>query len=166
MVPVNPATVPDEPPGAWADWAAVMDTALVQAAQAAQVGEVPVGAVLLSAEGEVLAQAHNAPISGNDPTAHAEIRCLRAAAKGVNNYRLPGTILAVTLEPCLMCLGALVHARVAGVVYGTPDPKTGALVSRLDGINLEFLNHRMWVLSGVREDACAKLLRDFFRARR
>jgi tRNA(adenine34) deaminase len=128
--------------------------------------ETPVGAVLVDAQGEVLSRAHNKTIASNDPTAHAEVLCLREAGARLGNYRLPGTILLVTLEPCLMCLGALIHARVAGIVFAAPDPKAGALVSKLDGANLPFANHRPWVLQGVLAEDCSALLKRFFLARR
>ena len=126
----------------------------------------PVGAVLVAADGTILAKSHNAPITLSDPTAHAEVRCLRAAAETVGNYRLPGSSLVVTLEPCVMCLGALVHARVENVIFGAADPKTGAFGSRLDGPSLPFFNHRLNFQGGVLADACGALLRDFFRSRR
>ena len=140
--------------------------ALESAREAEELDEVPVGAVLLSAEGVVLAQAHNAPVTLSDPTAHAEIRVLREAAQAVGNYRLTGSILAVTLEPCLMCVGALIHARVAGVVFGARDPKSGAVVSRLDGLDIDFLNHRPWHVPDVLGEECGALLTDFFQRRR
>ncbi|EPR42191.1 CMP/dCMP deaminase zinc-binding protein [Desulfovibrio sp. X2] len=143
-----------------------MDLAITEARRGAGLGEVPVGAVLVGPDGAIMAKACNAPISENDPTAHAEVRALRAAAAALGNYRLPGTTLVVTLEPCVMCLGALVHARVESVVFGAPDPKTGAFGSQLDGPALPFFNHRLKVLGGVRAEACGALLRDFFRARR
>ncbi|MBU1611563.1 MAG: nucleoside deaminase [Proteobacteria bacterium] len=143
-----------------------MHMALAQARLAAEADEAPVGAVLISATGEVLARAHNAPITLNDPTGHAEILCLRQAAAALGNYRLPGSIMAVTLEPCTMCVGALVHARVAGVIVGTPDPRTGALFTHLDGSRLPWGNHKMWVERDVLQEECANLLRTFFQARR
>ncbi len=143
-----------------------MSLAFDEACQAAREGEVPVGAVLVSASGQVLARAHNATIGAHDPTAHAEIACLRRAALAAGNYRLPGSVLVVTLEPCLMCVGALVHARVAGVVFAAPDPKAGALVSNLDAAALPFLNHRPWVLQGVLAEDCSALLKRFFLSRR
>lgn len=143
-----------------------MDRALEKAREAAALGETPVGAILLSAGGEVLGAAGNAPISSSDPSAHAEILALRQAARAVGNYRLPGAILAVTLEPCLMCLGAMLHARVGLVVYGASDPRTGAIASCLPGSDLPFSNHRFDVISGVLEPACGAVLREFFRARR
>ncbi len=143
-----------------------MRAALSQAAAAAAAGEVPVGAVLVGADGEVLSEAANAPIAGRDPTAHAEILALRRAARRVGNYRLPGTTLYVTLEPCAMCAGALVHARVARIVYGAPDPKSGACGSVLDIAHHPKLNHRIEVTGGVLEGEAAELLRRFFLARR
>ncbi len=143
-----------------------MALALAEAATGGATGEVPVGALLVDAHGAILAKAHNAPITLQDPTAHAEIRCLRAAAKTRGNYRLPGASLVVTLEPCVMCLGALVHARVASVVFGAADPKTGAFGSRLDGPALPFLNHRLNFLGGVMAESCGDMLREFFRVRR
>ena len=143
-----------------------MSLALAEAAIGAAAGEVPVGAVLVDTSGAILAKAHNAPITLCDPTAHAEIRCLRAAAKALGNYRLPGASLVVTLEPCVMCLGALVHARVQNVVFGAPDPKTGAFGSQLNGPSLPFFNHRLNFLGGILGAACGDLLRNFFHARR
>lgn len=143
-----------------------MSRALAQAHAAADQGEVPVGAVLLDAGGNILAETANAPISRGDPTAHAEMLALRQGASAVGNYRLTDTTLVVTLEPCLMCLGAIIHARVGTLVYGASDPKSGAVASRLDGSNLDFVNHRFDVLGGVLEDDCATVLREFFRARR
>jgi tRNA(adenine34) deaminase len=147
-------------------WRGFMDLALAEAQQAANCGEAPVGAVLLSPRGEVLASARNESIGLNDPTAHAEILCLRRAGERLANYRLTGSILVVTLEPCLMCLGALLHARVAGVVFGAADPKAGALVSNLDGAALPFANHRLWVIPGVLAEECGGLLKRFFLQRR
>ncbi len=143
-----------------------MAPALDQARQAADNHEAPIGAALYSPEGDLLALAHNAPIGQSDPTAHAEILCLRQAARSVNNYRLPGTILAVTLEPCLMCVGAIIHARVAGVVYGADDPKSGALATHLPGNALPFANHKFWIQGGVLAQECSSLLTEFFRAKR
>lgn len=137
-----------------------------EARAAAKAGEAPIGAVLLGGDGAVLARARNAPIAQHDPTAHAEILALRQAAQAAGNYRLPGAILAVTLEPCLMCLGALVHARVAGVVFGALDAKAGALASNLPGSALPFLNHRFWTLGGVLGEECGGMLSAFFRMRR
>lgn len=157
--------LPAPPPG-WASYEAIMELALNEARQAAALGEAPVGAIILSDHGEVLAQAGNAPISSSDPTAHAEVLAIRQAAAQMKNYRLLNTTLVVTLEPCLMCLGAIVHARVGRLVYGAPDPRTGAVTSQLPGPDLPFLNHRFDVVAGVMAEECGTLLRDFFRSRR
>lgn len=143
-----------------------MSLALDEAQKAASCGETPVGAVIVDARGDILARAHNIPIQANDPTAHAELLAMRQAGAALANYRLTGCVLAVTLEPCLMCTGAMVHARLDGVVFGASDPRTGAVASQLQGFDLPFHNHRPWVLSGVLSNACGELLRDFFRARR
>ena len=153
-------------PPSGTDWSQFMRLALDQARAAAQYGEVPIGAVLVSQSGEVLALARNAPIGTSDPKAHAEILCLRQAGAKVGNYRLPGTVLVATIEPCLMCVGALIQARVAGVVFGARDEKAGAVVSNLPGAALPFTNHRFWVLEGVLAEECGELLSDFFRERR
>lgn len=142
-----------------------MDRALALAATAESAGEVPVGAVLVRG-GELLGQGHNQPIGSRDPTAHAEIVALREAARRAGNYRLVDTTLYVTLEPCVMCAGALVHARVARVVYGAADPRAGAGGSVFQILDSAFLNHRVQILGGIREAQCASLLRRFFEARR
>src|SRR5690606_15735963 len=129
-------------------------------------GEVPVGAVLVDADGNELARGANAPIASNDPTAHAEIVVVRAAAARLRNYRLPGTTLYVTLEPCAMCVGALIHARVARVVYGAADPKAGACGSVLDFASDARLNHRIAVTGGLLGEESAGLLLQLFAARR
>jgi tRNA(adenine34) deaminase len=144
----------------------LMRRALALAAAAARRGEVPVGAVLVAEDGEILAEASNAPIARHDPSAHAEILALRAAGERVENYRLPGTTLYVTLEPCAMCAGALVHARVGRLVYAAADPKAGACGSVLDIVRSDRLNHRVRVSAGVCEAEAAELLRKFFVARR
>jgi tRNA(adenine34) deaminase len=144
---------------------AFMRAALDLAARAAEEGEVPVGALVVIG-GEVVAGGYNRPIAAADPSAHAEMQALRAAAKAVRNYRLPGASLYVTLEPCAMCAGALMHARVARVVFGARDPKTGACGSVVDLFAEPRLNHHTQVTSGVLQDACAALLRTFFSARR
>jgi tRNA(adenine34) deaminase len=141
-----------------------MRLALDEARRGLHVGEVPVGAVLVQ-DGEVLASGFNQPIRAVDPSAHAEMVVLRAAARRLGNYRLPGTTLYVTLEPCLMCVGALVHARVERVVYGAAEPKTGALVSLIDPAALP-LNHRFEVVGGVLADECRRLVVEFFRFKR
>jgi tRNA(adenine34) deaminase len=157
---------PPGPPGTLGSWEELMEPALLEAAKAGQLGEVPVGAALFSSGGRIIASGHNNPITAQDPTAHAEIAVLRQAAGLVGNYRMPGTILAVTLEPCLMCLGAMVHARIAGLVFGAFDPKAGAIASRVNCADLHFLNHRFWVVGGVAADRSSDLLRRFFLERR
>ncbi len=141
-----------------------MRLALDEARRARDQGEVPVGAVVV-ADGTVIGAGFNQPIRSLDPSAHAEIVALRAAAQSVGNYRLPGTLLYVTVEPCLMCVGAIVHARVGTVVYGTTDPKGGAVRSLLDPETLP-LNHRFEVRGGVLAEECRALLQEFFRSRR
>jgi tRNA(adenine34) deaminase len=142
-----------------------MRLALREAARAARAGEVPVGAILVGPGGEVIARGHNRPISGNDPTAHAEVVALRRAARNLANYRLPGTTLYVTVEPCAMCAGALVLARVARVVFGAADPKGGAARSLYRILDDPRLNHRADVVGGVLEEESRELLRQFFRSR-
>ena len=142
-----------------------MKIALEEAILAAEKGEVPVGAALVK-EGKLVASAGNCPISTNDPTAHAEINVLRKAAKQENNYRLPDTTLYITLEPCTMCVGAIIHARVERVVYGATDPKAGALVSLYTIGTDDRLNHSLTISGGVLADKCSELLKDFFRKKR
>jgi tRNA(adenine34) deaminase len=153
-------------PSPLGSWEAAMAPALDEARRAARFGDVPVGAALYSAGGVLLARAGNSPLRLCDPTAHAEILALRRAAEATGNYRLSDAILVCTLEPCLMCLGAMVHARVGLCVYGAADPKAGAAGSRMAGVDLPFLNHRMRVFGGVSGEACGGMLRDFFKARR
>lgn len=143
-----------------------MQAALDLSQAAAAAGEVPVGAIVLDASGEVVGRGFNRCISGHDPTAHAEIVALRDAAQRLGNYRLPGLALYVTLEPCVMCMGAMLHARLARVVYGAGDPKTGACGSVLDVPAIGQLNHHTRVVGGVMADECAGRLQAFFRARR
>jgi len=142
-----------------------MRRALALAQEAQHAGEVPVGAVLIRGD-TLLAQGSNQPISSSDPTAHAEIVTLRNAALRVRNYRLPDTTLYITLEPCAMCAGAIVHARVARVVFGAADPKAGAGGSVMNLLAHPRLNHQTMVTGGVLADECGVLLQDFFRARR
>jgi len=142
-----------------------MQQALAQARRAGAAGEVPVGAVLVKGE-QLIASGHNRPISACDPTAHAEIEVLRAGASALSSYRLTDTVLYVTLEPCLMCAAAIVHARVRRVVFGTWDPRAGAAGSMLDAFVLPGLNHQVDVFGGVLQEECAMLLRDFFLPRR
>ena len=154
-----------DPPAASDADADAMRLALAQARAAAAAGEVPVGAVV-TRDGRVIAAGRNAPIAAHDPTAHAEIAALRAAAARLGNYRLEGCTLYVTLEPCAMCAGAMLHARLDRVVYGAPDPKTGAAGSVLDLFGEPRLNHRTQVQGGVLADECGALLRAFFEPRR
>jgi tRNA(adenine34) deaminase len=141
-----------------------MRLALAQAALAQAAGEVPVGAIVVL-DGSVIGRGHNHPLGASDPTAHAEILALREAARARGNYRLPGATLYATVEPCLMCVGAIVHARVATVVYGVADPKGGAIRSLFDPTALP-LNHRFEAVEGVLADECRQLLQEFFRERR
>ena len=142
-----------------------MALALEQARLAWAEGEVPVGAVVVK-DGEVIAAGYNQPIGRHDPTAHAEIVALRAAAEKLGNYRLPGCELYVTLEPCIMCSGAMMHARLSRVVYAAPDPKTGACGSVLDLFGEECLNHHTEVVGGILADEASAMLKGFFAERR
>lgn len=142
-----------------------MRRALALAREAALLGEVPVGAVVVR-DGEIVGEGFNRPIIARDPTAHAEVVALRDAAQRLGNYRLVDCDLYVTLEPCLMCCGALVHARVRAVVYGTTEPKAGSVQSRLNALELPHLNYRVAARGGVLAEECAHLLSEFFRARR
>jgi tRNA(adenine34) deaminase len=141
-----------------------MVRALELARAAGRAGEVPIGAVVVLGD-RVVGEGSNQPIQARDPTAHAEVVALRSAAAATGNYRLPGTTLYVTVEPCLMCVGALVNARVARLVYGAPEPKFGAVASLLE-LDALPLNHRVEVLAGVREEDGRRLLVEFFRSRR
>lgn len=143
-----------------------MRAALREAEKGVAACEVPVGAVVISPEGRILARAHNRCVAANDPTAHAEILALRGAARRIGNYRLTGCRLVVTLEPCPMCAGAAVVARVAEIVYGTPDPKGGAVSTLYRIASDPRLNHRAAVVSGILAEECAALLTSFFRSRR
>ncbi len=143
-----------------------MKMALAQARRAAAVMEVPVGALVVAGSGHVLSWAHNAPRSLTDPTAHAEVLALRKAARVVGNYRLPGSTVYVTLEPCIMCLGAMVHGRVRTLVYGASDHKSGAAGGAVDLTKLPCLNHTLEVVGGVLAEEGSSLLKDFFGMRR
>jgi tRNA(adenine34) deaminase len=156
LLPSDPAQAAD------ARW---MGEALALAREAQSRGEVPVGAVVVCRDG-VVGRGGNSPIAHADPTAHAEIAALRDAARALDNYRLPGCTLYVTLEPCAMCAGAMLHARIARVVFGAHDPKTGAAGSVIDLFAEPRLNHHASVTGGVRGDECAALLTAFFAARR
>ena len=143
-----------------------MRQALEHAGNAAAKDEVPVGAVLVGADGELIAAGHNQPIGSNDPSAHAEIVVLRDAASKLSNYRLPGTTLYVTIEPCVMCVGAIVHARVARIVYGATEPKTGAIESAQKLFETGEFNHCPEIEGGVLADECGALLSRFFELKR
>ena len=142
-----------------------MKLALEQARLAQAMSEVPVGAVLVQ-DDQLIASAHNQPISSNDPTAHAEIQLLRVAGKALNNYRLPNTTLYVTLEPCTMCLGAMIHARVSRIVFGAYDQKTGVCGSCTDLSTSQCFNHTIAIEGGVLANDCKQLLQEFFKKRR
>ena len=142
-----------------------MREAMELARQGSERGEVPVGAVLVQ-DGEVIGRGFNCPITTHDPSAHAEMVAIRAAALAVQNYRLPGSTLYVTLEPCSMCAGLIVHSRIARVVYGTTEPKAGVAVSRGQFFSQDFLNHRVLIEGGVLAQECSEMLSAFFKARR
>jgi len=143
----------------------LMAAALEEAERARDAGEVPIGAVV-ALDQVIIGRGFNRPISAVDPTAHAEIVAIRDAASRVGNYRLSGAVLCVTIEPCLMCVGALVHARIGALVFGATEPRTGAVVSTARGTELPGHNHRVEVVSGIREEDCRALMQSFFRARR
>lgn len=143
-----------------------MTKAIEEAESAFLEGEVPVGAVLAGSNGRILARAHNQPIALKDPTAHAEILTLRQGGAAVGNYRLNECTLVVTIEPCLMCMGAAIHARIARLVFGAFDPKGGAAGSIYNLGRDDRLNHRIEIVSGIMEESCQELMRKFFRARR
>jgi tRNA(adenine34) deaminase len=142
-----------------------MGAALDEARRAREAGEVPIGAIV-ALDGAIVGRGFNRPISSGDPTAHAEIVAIRDASRRVGNYRLTGAVLCVTIEPCLMCVGALIHARIGTLVFGAAEPRSGALVSAVRGAELPGLNHRVEVVGGVEEAACRELMQAFFRERR
>ena len=142
-----------------------MAAALEEARRALAANEVPIGAVVVLG-GAIVGRCLNQPISSGDPTAHAEIVAIREAARRTGNYRLTGAVLCVTIEPCLMCVGALIHARIGTLVFGAAEPRSGALVSAVRGAELPGLNHRVEVVGGVEEAACRELMQAFFRERR
>jgi tRNA(adenine34) deaminase len=142
-----------------------MNLALAEARLAAEAGEVPVGALVIS-DGEIIGRAGNRNLRDHDPSAHAEIVALRLAAQHLGNHRLTGCVLYATIEPCTMCAGAIIHSRIARLVYGANDPKAGAAGSVLDVINHPDLNHKMEVVSGVQGDQCSEILQEFFRRKR
>jgi tRNA(adenine34) deaminase len=143
----------------------LMAVALEEARRARDAGEVPIGAVVAIGE-QMVGRGFNQPISAGDPTAHAEIVAIRQAARQVGNYRLTGATLCVTIEPCLMCVGALVHARIGTLVYGAEEPRTGAITSTVRGADLPGHNHRFELVTGVREEECREMMQAFFRAKR
>ena len=143
----------------------LMGEALAEARWARDTFEVPIGAVV-AVDGEIVGRGFNHPINGLDPSAHAEIAAMRQAAIRLGNYRLTRATLCVTIEPCLMCVGAMVHARIGTLVYGAAEPKSGAIVSTIRGLDLPGLNHRFEVVPGIREQECRSLIVDFFRQRR
>jgi len=142
-----------------------MRAALAQARMAAAAGEVPIGAVL-AVDDRIIAEGYNQPISASDPTAHAEIVVMRAAARSVGNYRLTGATLCVTVEPCAMCVGAIVHARIGTLIYGAPEPKTGAVRSTMKLLDDPSWNHHVVVVAGLMADECRELIQEFFARRR
>ena len=147
------------------DYDFLMRAALDEARRARDAGEVPIGAVV-GLGGNIVGRGYNQPIGASDPTAHAEIVAIRDAARRVGNYRLTDATLCVTIEPCLMCVGALVHARIGTLVYGAAEPKSGAVASAIAGGELPGLNHRFAVVAGVLEEECRALVQEFFRERR
>lgn len=157
--------VMQEPNDQHADDELFMAEALRLAEQGAAIGEVPVGAVLVQ-DGVIIGRGYNSPIGLNDPSAHAEVQAIRDAATGVENYRLPNTTLYVTLEPCHMCAGLMVHARIARVVFAAHEPRAGALESQGCFFAQSFLNHRVIITGGILADESAQLLKSFFKARR
>jgi tRNA(adenine34) deaminase len=142
-----------------------MRAALAEAARGRELGEVPVGAVVVL-DDTIIGKGCNQPITSTDPTAHAEVIAIRDAAKAIHNYRLTGATLYVTVEPCLMCVGAMVHARIGLVVFGAPEPKAGALVSATRAHELPSLNHTLEILGGVLEEECRTEMQEFFKGRR
>ncbi len=144
-----------------------MEIAIEEAKKAELMNEVPVGAVTLDKGGEIIARAHNMCISLNDPTAHAEVLAIRKAGEYISNYRITDCIVVSTVEPCIMCMGCLVNARIAGLVFGCRDPKAGAVYSKIDFFNeIKWINHRFWVLEGIRSKECGRILKDFFKKKR
>ena len=155
---------PAPPPGL--TWQGLMRRALRLARAAARVGEIPVGALVVGPEGEIISEAHNETEALHDPTAHAEVLALRRAAAKVGNHRLGGCVLVVTLEPCLMCTGAIRESRVSGVVFGASDARAGAVCSCLEGLDYAQTGAQPWSYCGVEAEACADILKEFFRVRR
>lgn len=162
FAPAGP--VPAPPPGS--SWEGLMELALSAADRALAGGDVPVGAVIVAPDGGIIAQACNAVERDNDPSAHAELLAIREAARARKNWRLEGCVLVVTLEPCAMCAAAIVHSRLAGVVFGAADEAAGAVVSRAEYLDGPVSGRSVWHMGGVRSEACAALLRRCFQARR
>lgn len=162
FAPAGP--VPTPPPGH--SWEGLMDSALEMAELTPLTGDVPVAAVIVAPDGDIIAGACNAVERDNDPTAHAELLAIRQAARQRKNWRLGGCVLVVTLEPCAMCAAAIVHARLAGVVFGAADEAAGAVVSRAEYLDGPIPGRHVWHMGGVRSEACAALLRQCFQARR
>ena len=148
------------------DYERLMKQALIEAKKGLDEGEVPVGAVVSDRNGGIIARAYNQPISLNDPTAHAEVLALRRAGEALGNYRLNDVSLIVTIEPCLMCIGAAIHSRISTLVFGAFEPRWGAAGSLYNPADDSRLNHRIEIISGIREQECSYLLKDFFRSRR
>jgi len=161
-----PSWGPEPPAPSGLTWKGLMRHALRMARQGARCGEIPVGALVVDSEGNILALAHNETESLHDPTAHAEVLALRRAAASVGNHRLGGCVLVVTLEPCLMCTGAIREARLSGLVFGASDARAGAVCSCLDGLDYAQTGSSPWVYGGVEAEDCASLLRNFFQVRR
>ncbi|GAB6888358.1 tRNA adenosine(34) deaminase TadA [Desulfothermus okinawensis JCM 13304] len=155
------------PAGANFDYSPYMEMAIEEAKRAYMEDEVPVGALVIDLEGDVIACAHNNCIKTNDPTAHAEILAIRKAGELLSNYRLTNCVVICTLEPCVMCMGAMVNARIQGLVFGARDPKAGACYSKIDFFNeINWTNHRFWIKGGILSNTCGNLLKTFFQKKR
>ncbi len=165
---INYHLLQNSPYSKWEEslWEEYVKLAIEKANEGGRKGEVPIGALLVDPDKNIVASAYNSPISMCDPTAHAEILVLRRAGQLIGNYRLNEMVLITTLEPCIMCLGAMVHARISGVVFGASDLKAGAVISKLNFYDLTWLNYKFWVIHGILEKRCAEVLKDFFKARR
>lgn len=154
------------PPPNWSSWEELMVEALGLAQQAALQNEVPVGAIVIDDSGKIIGRGINCPLSTCNPCAHAEIMALQNAGRQVGNYRLLGAYLVTTLEPCLMCSGAIIHARLQGLVFGAYDDKAGAIATKMNSLSLPFHNHKLPWLGGILKQQCAEILSDFFRQKR
>lgn len=162
----EPAPLSNLAPPGEISWEEAMQEALKEAAKAEALDEVPVGAVVLNEQGKIIGRGHNCPISTCNSSAHAEIMAISSACQSLNNYRLINSYLVVTLEPCLMCVGAMVHARLKGVVFGASDYKTGAIKSQIQALDLPFHNHKLGWAGGVLQEECANILSSFFQKKR